>query len=186
MYNVYNALGAAAAARALGIPLTSIGAGLQSVTAAFGRMERIEIEGKTAYLALAKNPAGLNEVLRTLRDSRAAAHLLVLLNDNIADGRDVSWIWDADVEMLAGSVSSVVFSGQRAEDMALRFKYAGVIDAPEGPEWSVTHDTRVALERALALTPPGDTVCIVPTYTAMLEIRQVLTARGYVRAYWET
>lgn len=186
MYNVYNALGAAAAARAVDIPLASIGAALQSVTAAFGRMEQIEIEGRTVYLALAKNPAGLNEVLRTLADSGAAAHLLVLLNDNIADGRDVSWIWDADVEMLAGSVSSVIFSGQRAEDMALRFKYAGVIDMPEGPEWSVTHDARGALDQALALTPPGDTLCIVPTYTAMLEIRQVLTGRGYVRAYWET
>ncbi|MDQ2744848.1 MAG: MurT ligase domain-containing protein, partial [Chloroflexota bacterium] len=121
LYNVYNALGGAATAWALGIGLLDIVTGLEAATPAFGRMERLEIEGRDVILALAKNPAGLNEVLRTALESVDCLDLMLMLNDNIADGRDVSWIWDADVEMLADHVRSVAFSGTRAADMALRF-----------------------------------------------------------------
>ncbi len=185
MYNVYNAVGAAAAAHTLGVAPGDIRAGLEAATAAFGRMEPIDIAGKRALLALAKNPAGLNEVLRTVVESAGPAHLLMMLNDNVADGRDVSWIWDADIEMLAGAIASVVFSGSRADDMALRFKYSGVLDGAGGPEWDVCKDTRDAVERASRLVSPGETLFIVPTYTAMLDVRQVLADMGYVRPYWE-
>jgi UDP-N-acetylmuramyl tripeptide synthase len=107
-----------------------------------------------------------------------------MLNDNTADGHDVSWIWDADVEMLAGKVQEAVFSGTRAEDMALRFKYAGVIPRVGG-ERLVASDTRAALQRALGGVEPGGTLFVLPTYTAMLDIRAVLTALGHVRPYWE-
>ena len=105
LYNVYNALAAAAAASTLGVDLAGIAASLGRVSAAFGRMERLDVDGRTVYLALAKNPAGLNEVMRTIVQSSEHANLFMLLNDNTADGHDVSWIWDADVEMLAGTVA---------------------------------------------------------------------------------
>lgn len=185
MYNVYNAVGAAAAAHSLGVAPEHIQTGLEAATAAFGRMEPIDIDGAHAFLALAKNPTGLNEVLRTIVETPGPAHLLVMLNDNIADGRDVSWIWDADVEMLAGAPASILFSGTRAEDMALRFKYAGVLAGENPPVWEVQKVTREAVKRASREVRDGETLFIVPTYTAMLDVRQVLTEMGYVRPYWE-
>lgn len=182
LYNVYNAVGAAALAHALGQDVSIIAAGLGRVTPAFGRMERLQIEGKEVYLALSKNPAGLNEVLRTLVESDNRLYLLMMLNDNIADGQDVSWIWDADVEMLQGRVASVVFAGTRAEDMALRFKYAGVT---EGSAPQIVQDTAAAFSAALNATPEGGRLFVVPTYTALLDIRNTLTRLGHVPAYWE-
>jgi UDP-N-acetylmuramyl tripeptide synthase len=187
MYNVYNALGAAATASWFGVPLHVIARGLSRVTAAFGRMEKVEIDGRMVVLALAKNPAGLNEIIRTAVEpsdgSDRERHLMVMLNDNTADGHDVSWIWDADVELLRGHVSSVVFSGTRAPDMALRFKYAGVIGNDVQSE--VIDHTEEAFRRALDLTPQRQQLLIVPTYTALLDIRNTLTRLGYVHPFWE-
>ncbi len=185
LYNVYNAVGAATVATVLGIEVNRIAASLRSSTPAFGRMERVRIEDRTAYLALAKNPTGLNQVLRTLTSGEEPIPLLIMLNDNIADGRDVSWIWDADVEVLRGRVSSVVFGGTRAEDMALRFKYAGVIEVDGGPVWEINRNTEAGLQRALELAPDREPLFIVPTYTALLDIRNTLTRLGYVKPYWE-
>ena len=185
LYNVYNALGAATIATMLGIDAAQIASSLVSITPAFGRMERVTVGDRAAYLALAKNPAGLNEVMRTVLTDDEPAHLLVMLNDNIADGRDVSWIWDADVEDLRGNVASVIFAGIRAEDMALRFKYAGVLDGHAEPAWEILHDTERALQRACELTPPSGRLFIVPTYTALLDLRATLVRRGYVRPHWE-
>ncbi|HZS94384.1 MAG TPA: MurT ligase domain-containing protein [Chloroflexota bacterium] len=185
LYNVYNAVAAVAAAAAVGVDLATTVGALANVTPAFGRMERFQIANRHVLLALAKNPTGLNEVLRTLVAADEPLHLLVMLNDNIADGRDVSWIWDADIELLIDHVASAVFSGIRAEDMALRFKYAGIVDRPGTPPWEIVHDTAAALDRALALTPPGTTLAIVPTYTALLDIYGVLVQRGFAKEYWE-
>lgn len=185
MYNVYNALAAAAAAHSCGVSPQEISTGLEASTAAFGRMERIEVGDGQAFLALAKNPAGLNEVLRTIAESSDHARLLMMLNDNVADGRDVSWIWDADVEMLVGSVSAIIFSGSRAEDMALRFRYAGALEGVDAPRWEVLADTRRAVEAAVETLHCGETLFIVPTYTAMLDVRGVLSDMGLVRPYWE-
>jgi UDP-N-acetylmuramyl tripeptide synthase len=189
MYNVYNALGAAAAALWFDVPLDAIAAGLSQTTAAFGRMERIEVDGRVVYLALAKNPAGLNEILRTAVQPATGdeddLHLMVMLNDNTADGHDVSWIWDADVELLHEHVSSVIFAGTRPADMALRFKYAGVLGNGARPEWAIIGDTESAFRRALAATPQDGRLLIVPTYTALLDIRSTLTRLGYVKPFWE-
>jgi len=185
LYNVYNAVGAAAMAAVLGLDLQSIASALGRVTAAFGRMERLEVDGLPVYLALAKNPAGLNEVLRTLLDSERPLHLLMMLNDRTADGLDVSWIWDADIEMLQGRVASAVFSGTRAEDMALRFKYAGVAAQDGAGIAAVLHDIPAALMEALKRTPADGPLFIVPTYTALLDVRSTLTRLGYVKPYWE-
>ncbi len=126
LYNVYNALGAAALAHALGIAIADIGAGLETVRAAFGRAENIRVDGRQVSIMLVKNPAGANEVLRTLALEPGEHHLLAVLNDAIADGRDVSWVWDADFEVLVGHLRRVTCSGTRAAEMALRLKYAGV------------------------------------------------------------
>jgi len=180
LYNVYNALAAAAAGLALGVSLEAIGEGLSSATAAFGRQESFEVDGRRVLVLLGKNPAGLNQVLRTIAADETEKRLLFLLNDGIADGRDVSWIWDADFELLTGRPAAWVVSGTRAEDLALRLKYAG-LTAPAAVEPNVA----AALSRALHDTPPGGLLYVVPTYTAMLPVRELLARRGRRAHYWE-
>ena len=124
-------------------------------------------------MLLVKNPAGANEVLRTLTLEDGEIDLWIALNDNIADGRDVSWIWDADFELLAGRVRHATCSGTRAEEMALRLKYAGVADAP-----SVDRDLGDSLDAAVAAGEPGRPLYALPTYTALLDIRAELARRG--------
>jgi len=172
LYNVYNALGAAALALALGAPLDDVAAGLHAVSPAFGRAETVRLSGREMSILLVKNPAGCNEVLRTLALEPGEHDLLAILNDNVADGRDVSWVWDADFEVLAGRVRHVTCSGTRAAEMALRLKYAGVDPARIG----VAACLGDGLDRALA---DGDgRLFALPTYTAMLGLRDLLVARG--------
>ncbi len=180
LYNAYNAAAAAAAAAALGLGVKATEEGLASFTAAFGRQERLVVEGRQVQVILAKNPAGLNQVLRTITGGGRPLHLALFLNDKIADGRDVSWIWDVDFELLAGHARSLVVSGTRAWDMALRLKYAGVDPFPE-----VEPDAAPALRRALEKTPPDQTLYVIPTYTAMLQVRGLLARWGGRRAFWE-
>ena len=126
LYNVYNALGAATLARALGATPDEIVDGLARFSAAFGRFERIPVDGKRLLLLLVKNPAGANEAVRTLVDGGSPRVAVVALNDEIADGRDVSWIWDVDFEPLLAGLETLVASGGRAAELALRFKYGGL------------------------------------------------------------
>ena len=126
LYNVYNALGAAALCLSLGVELPTIAAGLGAVEPAFGRAETIDLDGRATSILLIKNPAGANEVLRTLALEGGELDLFGVLNDRIADGRDVSWVWDADWETLAPHVKRMTCSGTRAAELALRLKYAGV------------------------------------------------------------
>jgi lipid II isoglutaminyl synthase (glutamine-hydrolysing) len=182
LYNVYNALAAASLARALGASLDEIAAGLGAFGAAFGRFERIPVgDGKTVLLLLIKNPAGANEAIRTLVDGGAPATTLIALNDGIADGRDVSWIWDVDFEPLSQGLEHLVASGDRAAELALRFKYGGLDESA----LEVVPALEEALDRGLALTPPGGELVILPTYTAMLALRRIVAGRGHVRNYWE-
>ena len=181
LYNVYNALAAAAAGVAMGVDGPSTGAALGRFTPAFGRAERLRVEERDVRLLLAKNPTGLNEVLRALATAGHGQHLLLLLNDRAADGEDVSWIWDADVERVASmEPASVTVSGTRAYDLALRLKYAGCAATA-----TIEPDPAQALTRALDETPPGGTLFVVPTYTAMLAVRGELERRGYAPHYWE-
>lgn len=170
LYNLYNALAAATCAHCLGISLAAIKNGLEAFSAAFGRVERILIDGKPVVLLLVKNPAGFNEVVRTLMIEPGPKSLLVALNDKIADGRDISWIWDVDLEVLAPEVGSAVCSGTRAEEIAMRLKYAGVAQE----KLVVASDLEQALREALGKTPQGDTLFVLPTYTAMLALRQTI------------
>jgi UDP-N-acetylmuramyl tripeptide synthase len=179
LYNVYNALAAAAVCHAHGVAPAKIGSGLERFSAAFGRFERITLGGRAAVLLLVKNPAGTNEVIRTLAADPRPKTLLLALNDRIADGRDVSWIWDVDFEELAEHVDSVVTTGTRAAEMALRLKYAGVPPARIAVEPTLGH----ALD-ALG-GDAGTPAYLLATYTAMLDLRKLLEERGPVRPYWE-
>jgi UDP-N-acetylmuramyl tripeptide synthase len=181
LYNVYNALGAATLARALGSSLDEIVAGLGRFSAAFGRFERIPVDGKRLLLLLIKNPAGANEAVRTLVDGGAPTLAVVALNDAIADGRDVSWIWDVDFEPLLEGLDRVVVSGDRAAELALRFKYAGYDEGAIEVEPSLDR----ALDRGLALTPDGGELVVLPTYTAMLALQRTIAERGHAERYWE-
>jgi UDP-N-acetylmuramyl tripeptide synthase len=180
LYNAYNALAAVAAARALNIAPTAAERGLASFTAAFGRQERLTVGGRRVQVILAKNPAGLNEVLRTITADGVEKDVVLFLNDDIADGRDVSWIWDVDFELLAGKVRSLTVSGRRAWDMALRLKYGG-LDSLSGVE----EDAAAALRRALKATPEEATLYVIPTYTAMLQVRELLARWARRPAFWE-
>jgi UDP-N-acetylmuramyl tripeptide synthase len=179
LYNVYNAVAAAATALELGVPLAGIGEALEGFGGAFGRVETISIDGRRLSILLIKNPAGANEVLRTLTLEQSDLDLWMALNDNIADGRDVSWIWDADFEVLAGRVRRVTCSGTRAEEMALRLKYAG-IDA----ELDVERDLGDSLDAAVR-NAQGERVYALPTYTALLDLRDLLADRGLAKRWSE-
>jgi len=185
LYNVYNALAALAAALQLGVAPEQAVAGLGRVEAVFGRVETIEVAGVPVSILLIKNPAGTNEVLRTLRLEAAAGQgprtgvdLWIALNDGIADGRDVSWIWDADFELLIGSARRVWCAGTRAAEIALRLKYAGLDPSLIEVEGSITG----SLDRAVA--GAAGTLFALPTYTALLELRTLLSSRGLAEDYW--
>ena len=179
LYNVYNALAAATLCLGLGLGLSDIAAGLAAVSPAFGRAERVAIGDCELAILLIKNPAGANEVLRTLVLEPDELDLLAVLNDRTADGRDISWVWDADFEMLAGRVRQVTCAGTRAAELALRLKYAGV--PPQ--RLTVVPGLGPALDVALAACPSGRLFAL-PTYTALLELRQELQRRGHVGAFW--
>jgi UDP-N-acetylmuramyl tripeptide synthase len=181
LYNVYNAVAAAALARELGATADEIADGLGRFSAAFGRAERIVVGGKRLLVLLVKNPAGANEAVRTLASAGAPRVAVVALNDAIADGQDVSWIWDVDFEPLIDGVERLVASGDRAPELALRFTYGGM----EAEAVEVVPELERALDRGLELTPEGGELVVLPTYTAMLALRKIVSRRGYVRPYWE-
>ena len=180
LYNVYNALAAVTAALELGVPPQTIADSQRTLRAAFGRVETIAIGSSQLSILLIKNPAGANEVLRTLmlEAGEEKLNLWIGLNDRIADGRDVSWIWDADFELLADGVRRVICAGTRAPEMALRLKYAG------WPERSieVVPEIEDSLDRALADAPTR--LFALPTYTALLELRKLLASRGLAEEFW--
>ena len=180
LYNVYNALGAAALCLELAVPLGTVVSGLGDVRAAFGRAERIAIGDVEVQVLLIKNPAGANEILRTLALEPPDLEVLAVLNDRTADGRDVSWVWDADFEMLAPRVRRVTCAGTRAAELAVRLKYAGVpVDRLQ-----VVPGLASALDVAVSQAAPGR-LYVLPTYTALLELRGELASRGHAVPFWE-
>ncbi|MGH2857705.1 MAG: MurT ligase domain-containing protein [Solirubrobacteraceae bacterium] len=178
LYNVYNALAAAALCLSLGVELDAVARGLSEVSAAFGRAQRVRVGGRELSILLVKNPAGANEVIRTLTLEEGELDLLVVLNDNTADGRDISWIWDADLELLADRARRITCAGTRAAELALRLKYAGVPAAA----LDIVAELPAALDAALA--HGGGTLFALPTYTALLELHGELARRGHVDRYW--
>ena len=185
LYNVYNALGAAALASAMEIPLEQIARGLDGVRAAFGRAESVMLgsggaDQRELRILLVKNPAGANEVLRTLALEPGEHDVLGVLNDEIADGRDVSWIWDADFELLAPRLRRFTCSGSRAADLAVRLKYAGLTE----DRIAVEPDLAGALSTAVRERNGGAPLYALPTYTALLALRKLLVSRGEADSAW--
>lgn len=187
LYNAANALAATAAALALAVPAAVVRNTLERFSAAFGRIERVSAgpDGPPLLIALIKNPVGATETVRMIvgpqNEAPADLHLLIAINDRFADGTDVSWLWDADFEALGPRIAHAVVAGTRADDMAVRLKYAGV---PTERIQAVT-PLPAALDAALADLPAGATLYTLPTYTAMLELREHLAQRGWVRPFWE-
>jgi UDP-N-acetylmuramyl tripeptide synthase len=182
LYNVENALAATGVALALGASLDDVVAGLARFRPAFGRFQRIALADREAVMLLIKNPAGANEALATLvRGAGDGLRTMIALNDRIADGTDVSWIWDVDWELIAPRLAHVVASGSRATDIALRLKYAGVADA----SITIEPELEQALDRTLDGLEPGGCAYLLPTYTALLELQGIVSDRGLARPYWE-
>ncbi|WP_375473293.1 MurT ligase domain-containing protein [uncultured Nostoc sp.] len=175
LYNKYNTLAAATAAIELGVDEVTIRDTINNFQAAFGRAEDLVINGKRVRILLSKNPVGTNETIRVVTQSTDKTTLLVL-NDRTPDGTDVSWIWDVDTEKLVERGGTLVVSGDRIYDMALRLRYS-----QKSPESNlnliVEEDLRQAIATALEHTPENETLHILPTYSAMLEVREVLTGR---------
>ena len=183
LYNAYNALAASAVTRALGVRPATIQRTLAAFTSAFGRIERISYKNRSITIALVKNPVGFNEVLRMLVGGGSLAMpALIAINDLAADGRDVSWLWDVDFELLAGEGAPIATAGIRGADMANRLKYAGVDDARIIP---LGEDLPKALGNFIDRIPDGESGYIMPTYTAMLAIRQAFADLGAVDNFWQ-
>ncbi len=182
LYNSYNVLAAVAAARAMGVPMKAIDAAVDDFRAAFGRFERIEVDNRTLCIVLVKNPVGFTEVLRTILSEEGEHHLVILINDNLADGTDVSWLWDVDMEILARRCVHTIVGGARSGDMAVRLKYAGV------PHECIeeVESVKLGIDRGMASVPEGGTLYALPTYTAMLELREIAARRHYTASFWKT
>lgn len=173
LFNVYNALAAAALCYSVGISANAVKEGLCRYSTLFGRSERIQYKDKTILIQLIKNPAGASQAVQAV-SADSAAQVLIAINDNYADGRDISWLWDAEFEALNSCGGPFLVSGQRCHDMAVRLKYAGIDEAAIGVE----PELEKALERAVERLPVGGTLWLLPTYTCLLELQKIMRARG--------
>lgn len=180
LYNVENALGAIAAAYVLGIPTAVAALRLADFSAAFGRFERIAVGDREAVLLLFKNPTGANEALRAIASDIAEAPVVLALNDRIADGRDISWIWDIDFEGALDAAAHVTCAGTRAAELAVRLRYSGL----ESTRITTTSNTLEAFDAAIAGARPGGRVFVLATYTAMLDLHRALADRGLTQPFW--
>lgn len=184
LYNAYNALAAAAVAREFGVGWEAITTAFDAFRSAFGRIERLTYRDRELTLALVKNPTGFNEVLRMLTAETGGLQLqtMIAINDLDADGRDVSWLWDVDFELLATGEGDLYTTGLRGPDMANRLKYAGV---DSSRIHQLPNDLARALDAFVDALPEGEGAYILPTYTAMLGLRRTLAERGAATAFWE-
>ncbi len=182
VYNKYNTLAAGLLAQSIGIDPDSIFTTIKNFKAAFGRAEELEIEGKHIRILLSKNPVGMNETIRAVNDIKKAGKssvTLLVLNDRIPDGTDVSWIWDVDTEELVKLGGTLVVSGDRVYDMALRLDYSKSEnnDSEDNFNLIVKEDLSEAIATALECSSKDETLHILPTYSAMLEVREILVGR---------
>jgi lipid II isoglutaminyl synthase (glutamine-hydrolysing) len=179
VYNKYNTLAAITTAQSIGVSTEKMLDVINNFQAAFGRAEELVYQGKKVRILLTKNPVGMNETIRAVNQVKKAGGgsvTLMILNDRTPDGTDVSWIWDVDTEKFVNQGGIIVVSGDRVYDMALRLEYSKE-QVDGGCQLVVEPDTAKALAKALALSPATETLHIVPTYSAMLEVREILTGR---------
>ena len=181
LHNVYNAAGSVAGSLALGLDLAAVGPALASLKPAFGRLEDIPAGDKHIVLAFVKNPISYNTTLRTILQRPGKKHILSAHSNAVTDGEDFAWLWDIDLEELTPQLASLVTSGTKADELAMRFKYAGV---PE-ERIQVVPERQSALDAALANVAPGGTLYILSGYTPLHELRRVMQQRGWVAPFWE-
>jgi len=175
LYNKYNTLAAVTGALELGVDRAIIQETIENFQAAFGRAEDLVVNNQRVRILLSKNPVGTNETIRVVTPSNDSTTLLVL-NDRTPDGTDVSWIWDVDTEKLVERGGTLVVSGDRVYDMALRLRYSEK-SSDSKVNLIIEEDLRRAMAIALKHTPNNETLHILPTYSAMLEVREILTGR---------
>jgi lipid II isoglutaminyl synthase (glutamine-hydrolysing) len=184
LYNVYNSLAAVALGHLLELPIENSIKALGSFECGFGRMETINANGKIIKLILVKNPTGFNQVLNYLLTDEQNIQIAFLINDNLADGTDISWLWDVDFEKLEAiqdKLVNIYTSGVRAEDMAVRLKYSGIYADKIG----IIKNYSKLIESGLERTMEGHNFYILPTYTAMLDIRKVLKNKFGLKEFWK-
>ncbi len=184
LYNSYNVVAALTAVHALGVPGPVSQRSLARYRGAFGRAELVVHRGRSLMLMLVKNPVGCNEVLRTISgvDRAPAEPVLLCLGDAASDGRDVSWIWDVDFELLTSSPSDFFCAGSRWADMRNRLYYAGI--RPERIH-GLGEDLGTAIDEFADSLPEGSTGFVLPTYSAMLALRRALGQRNHLAAFWD-
>lgn len=183
-YNIYNALSATAAAYSLGISNDFVINALSTFKSGFGRMEKLILDGVDVNLILVKNPAGLNQVINFLKADSNYKRIVLILNDNFADGTDISWIWDVNFEKFNSfkeSIASLIVTGERAEELNLRFKYSGY---PES-EIILEKDFNRVISRIINDNADKLPVYVLPTYTAMFEFRKALSKKYKIRKFWK-
>jgi UDP-N-acetylmuramyl tripeptide synthase len=181
VHNVYNAAAAIAASIAAGFDSQQIPAALSNMRTAFGRLEKIQAGDRTIYLAFVKNPTSFNLVLRLIAQHPGEKHLLVVASNTVVDGEDFAWLWDVDLEELAPQVLDVICSGTKAEELAMRLKYAEI----PLERIRIIHERESALDAALQQAGPGGTLYIMASYTPTHELRRIMQKRGWVRPFWE-
>ncbi len=184
LYNIYNALAAAACAYVLGLPDNNTIRSLESFDSGFGRMETVYADGRYIKIILVKNPTGFNQVIDFLLTRENIMGIIFAINDKLADGTDISWLWDVDFEKLkqmSDNITCVYTAGTRAEDMALRLKYADF----DTHSIHIFKDYSILLNNALSKCREGYTLYILPTYTAMLQIRRLLKRKYKLKEFWK-
>ncbi len=178
LYNIYNCLAAYSTLKAAEFEMDVFPIILNEFKPVFGRNEKLVVDGRNIVVALAKNPTGFNEIIRTFLNQKSQT-VLIAINDRIADGRDVSWLWDVDFEVLTESQTRFFTSGVRSADTALRLKYAGIKNIND------INSLKNAFDNALASIPQNDTLIVIPTYTAMLELKKIFTEKSISGHFWE-
>lgn len=181
LYHIYDFLAAFGLGTFLNIPAQEMVNSLKHYSPAFGRVEKLKIKKRDCYILLIKNPIGASQVLQTIiSEVKENDSLILALNDNFADGRDVSWIWDGDFEILSSIPDrlSLITSGSRAQDLALRLKYAGVDPQVVSIENNLTEAFKMAQQNLKGR------LFILPTYTALLELQEILAKQGIKKHYW--
>lgn len=178
-YNIYNALCALSVAQELGVEPSSIKASLQNQESSFGRQETVNINGKELKIILVKNPAGYNQAINTLLLNHKPIDLALMLNDNYADGTDVSWIWDVDFEKLNSlEINNIIISGIRLYDMAVRLKIANLNEE----SFKICESDDELINNIV--NAGSETTYVLVTYTAMLHLRKLLHSKGYINKIW--
>ncbi len=181
LHNVYNATAAIGAAMAAGFPMQKVQPAFTNLRTAFGRLEKIQAGDKTIYLSFVKNPTSFNLMLRLIAQHPGKKHLLLVASHTVVDGEDFAWLWDVDLENIAGDILDAVCSGNKSEELAMRLKYAEIpVD-----KIKLVVDREAALDAALKQVEPGGTLYIMSSYTPTHELRRIMQKRGWVKHFWE-